>query len=317
MRAVLFNEYGGPDVLHVGEVAEPHAGAGQVRVAVRAVGVNPIDWKVRSGAMAQFIRVEFPSVPGEEAAGVVDEVGDGVDDVAVGDEVFGLAVGGGAAEYALLGHYAAKPAGLSWAEAAGLPAAAETAVRALDLLGVVADQTVLVNGAAGGVGSAAVQFARARGARVIGTASEANHEFLRTLGAEPTTYGEGMVDRVRQLAPDGVDRALDTAGRGALVNLIEITGSPDDVVTTADPSADRARRARHQRGGQACLAGARPSCRALRSGEVEGVGRAGVPARPGARGPAHKPGRTRAWQARPDRRVGLGAPPPPPTATPC
>lgn len=111
-------------------------------------------------------------------------------------------------------------------------------MRALDLLGVGADQTVLVNGAAGGVGTAAVQFARVRGARVIGTASEANHEFLRTLGAEPTTYGEGMVDRVRQLAPDGVDRAaLDTAGRGALVDLIEITGSPDNVVTTADFSA--------------------------------------------------------------------------------
>jgi NADPH:quinone reductase-like Zn-dependent oxidoreductase len=237
MRALQFSEYGGPDVLHVGEVAEPHAGAGQVRVAVRAVGVNPIDWKKRSGAMAQFMPVEFPSVPGQEVAGVVDEVGDGVDDVAVGDEVFGFAVGGGAAEYALLDHYAGKPAGLSWAEAAGLPAAAETAVRALDLLGVVADQTVLVNEAAGGVGTAAVQFARVRGARVIGTASEANHEFLRTLGAEPTTYGEGMVDRVRQLAPDGVDRALDTAGRGALVDLIEITGSPDNVVTTADFSA--------------------------------------------------------------------------------
>jgi NADPH:quinone reductase-like Zn-dependent oxidoreductase len=237
MRAVQFNNYGGPDVLHVGDLAEPHAGAGQVRVTVRAVGVNPIDWKRRSGAMAQFMPVEFPSIPGEEVAGVVDEVGDGVDDVAVGDEVFGFAVGGGAAEYALVDHYAGKPAGLSWAEAAGLSAVAETAVRALDLLGVVADQTVLVNGAAGGVGTAAVQFARARGARVIGTASEANHEFLRTLGAEPTTYDEGMVDRVRQLAPDGVDRALDTAGRGALVDLIEITGSPDNVVTTADFNA--------------------------------------------------------------------------------
>ena len=237
MRALQFSEYGGPEVLHVGEVVEPHAGAGQVRVAVRAVGVNPIDWKVRSGAMAQFMPVEFPSVPGVEVAGVVDEVGDGVDDVAVGDEVLGFAVGGGAAEYALVDHYAGKPAGLSWAEAAALPAAAETAVRTLDLLGVLPGQTVLVNGAAGGVGTAAVQFARARGARVIGTASEANHEFLRTLGAEPTTYDEGMVDRVRQLAPDGVDRALDTAGRGALVDLIEITGSPDNVVTTADFSA--------------------------------------------------------------------------------
>ena len=237
MKALQFSEYAGPEVLHVGEVAEPHAGAGQVRVAVRAVGVNPIDWRVRSGAMAQFMPVEFPSVPGVEVAGVVDEVGEGVNDVTVGDEVFGFAVGGGAAEYALVDHYAGKPAGLSWAEAAGLPGAAETAVRTLDLLGVVPGQTVLVNGAAGGVGTAAVQFARARGARVIGTASEANHEYLRTLGAEPTTYGEGMVDRVRQLAPDGVDRALDTAGRGALVDLIELTGGPDNVVTTADFSA--------------------------------------------------------------------------------
>jgi NADPH:quinone reductase-like Zn-dependent oxidoreductase len=237
MRAVQFDEYGGPDVLHVAEAEEPHAGAGQVRVAVRAAGVNPIDWKLRSGAMAQIAPVEFPAIPGVEVAGVVDEVGDGVNDVAVGDELFGFAVGGGAAEEALLEHYAAKPAALSWAAAAAVPAAAETAVRTLDLLGVVADQTVLVNGAAGGVGTAAVQFARVRGARVIGTASEANHEFLRTLGAEPTTYGEGMVDRVRQLAPDGVDRALDTAGRGALVDLIEITGSPDNVVTTADFSA--------------------------------------------------------------------------------
>ena len=237
MRAVQFDEYGGPEVLHVGEAEEPHAGPGQVRVAVRAAGVNPIDWKRRSGAMAQVMPAEFPSTPGDEVAGVVDEVGDGVDDVAVGDEVFGFAVGGGAAEYAVLDHYAAKPAGLSWAEAAGLPVAVETAVRALDLLGVEEGQTVLVNGAAGGVGTAAVQFARARGARVIGTAGEANHEFLRTLGAEPTTYGDGMVDRVRQLAADGVDRALDTAGHGALPALVELTGSPDAVVTIADFSA--------------------------------------------------------------------------------
>jgi len=124
MRVVQFSQYGGPEVLHVGAAEEPHAGAGQVRVAVRAAGVNPIDWKVRSGAMAQVMPVEFPSVPGVEVAGVVDEIGDGVTDVAVGDEVFGFSVGGGAAEYALLDHYAAKPAGLSWAEAAALPVAA-------------------------------------------------------------------------------------------------------------------------------------------------------------------------------------------------
>lgn len=237
MKAVQFSEYGGPEVLHVAEAEEPHAGPGQIRVAVEGAGVNPVDGKIRSGAMRQFMPVELPSIPGSDVAGVVDEVGEGVTDAAVGDEVFGFAVGGAAAEHAVLEHYAAKPAGLSWAEAAGLPVAVETAVRTLDLLGLEPGQTILVNGAAGGVGAAAVQFARARGARVIGTAGEGNHEFLRALGAEPTTYGDGMVQRVRELAPEGVDRALDTAGRGALPELIEITGSPDNVVTIADFSA--------------------------------------------------------------------------------
>lgn len=233
MKAVQFSEFGEPEVLRVIDVEEPHAGAGQIRVAVKGAGVNPIDWKRRNGMM----KVDLPSIPGIEAAGVVDEVGDGVTGVAVGDEVFGSSVGGASAEHAVLDHYAAKPAGLSWAEAAGLPVAVETSVRTLDLLGVESGQTVLVNGAAGGVGSAAVQFARARGARVIGTASEGNHEFLRSLGAEPTVYGEGLVDRVHELAPDGVDLALDTSGRGALPDLIEITGSPDNVVTIADFTA--------------------------------------------------------------------------------
>ncbi len=236
MKAVQFSEYGAPDVLHVADVEEPHAGPGQIRVAVKGAGINPMDWKLRSGAMSEFMPLDLPSVPGLEVAGVVDEVGHGVTDVSAGDEVFGSAAAG-AAEHAVLEHYAAKPAALSWEEAAGLTVAAETAVRTLDLLGVESGQTVLVNGAAGGVGIAAVQFARARGARVIGTASEANHEFLRSLGAEPTTYGDGLADRVRELAPDGVDRALDTAGRGALPALIEITGSPDNVITIADFSA--------------------------------------------------------------------------------
>jgi NADPH:quinone reductase-like Zn-dependent oxidoreductase len=237
MKAVQFTEYGEPDVLHVADVEEPHADAGQIRVAVKGASVNPIDWKRRSGVMRDAMPVDFPSIPGSDVAGVVDEVGDGVTDVAVGDEVFGNSVGGASAEHALMDHYAAKPASLPWAEAAGLPVAVETAVRTLDLLGVEPGQTVLVNGAAGGVGSAAVQFARARGARVIGTASESNHEFLRTLGAEPTLYGDGLVERVRELAPDGVDLALDTAGKGALPDLIEITGSPDNVVTIADFTA--------------------------------------------------------------------------------
>lgn len=237
MRAVQFAEYGGPEVLRVAEVPDPHAGPGRIRIAVRASGVNPFDWKVRSGGMRQMMAIELPSIPGSDVAGVVDEVGEGVTGVAVGDEVFGFAIGGAAAEYAVLEHFAQKPAGMSWPEAAGLPVPVETAVRTLDLLGVAKGRTLLINGAAGGVGLAATQFALDRGATVIGTASPSNHEYLRTLGATPTTYGEGLVDRVREIAPDGVDAALDTAGRGALPDLVRITGSPDRVVTIADPAA--------------------------------------------------------------------------------
>jgi NADPH:quinone reductase-like Zn-dependent oxidoreductase len=184
-----------------------------------------------------MMQVELPSIPGVEVAGVVDEVGDGVGGVSVGDAVFGFALSAGSAQYAVVEQFALKPAAMSWAEAAGLPVAVETAVRTLDLLDVKAGDTVLINGAAGGVGVAATQFARARGASVIGTASHNNHDFLRSLGATPTTYGEGLVGRVSQIAPDGVDLALDTAGRGALPDLIEITGSPDNVVTIADYNA--------------------------------------------------------------------------------
>jgi NADPH:quinone reductase-like Zn-dependent oxidoreductase len=237
VRAIEFAEYGGPEVLRVAEVEEPHAGPGQIRIAVRAASVNAIDWKKRSGMLAEYMPVELPHVGGYDASGVVDEVGDGVEGVAVGDDVFGFTVGGqGAmAEYALLDRFAAKPAGLAWEEAAGYPVAVETAARVLDLLG--GGTTLVVNGAAGGVGSAAVQLARERGLRVIGTASEGNHEFLRSLGAEPTTYGDGLVERVRALG--GADLAFDTAGFGALPDLIAITGSPDKVVTIADYTAEQ------------------------------------------------------------------------------
>jgi NADPH:quinone reductase-like Zn-dependent oxidoreductase len=238
MKAVQFSEYGDPEVLHVAEVDEPHAGPGQIRIAVRSAGVNPIDWKIRSGMLAER-PLATPTTPGSDVAGVVDEVGEGVDDVAVGDDVFGFAIGGGAAEHTLLAHYARKPPELSWEEAGGFPVAVETAARTLDALGVGEGQTVLITGAAGGVGTAAVQLARLRGARVIGTASERNHDFLRSLGAEPTTYGDGLVERVRELAPDGIDRALDTAGRGALPDLIELTGDAGNVVTIADYRAPK------------------------------------------------------------------------------
>jgi NADPH:quinone reductase-like Zn-dependent oxidoreductase len=235
MKAVTFTEYGDPEVLHVADVEAPHPGPGQVRIAVRAAGVNPVDWKARSGAMRTVMPVSFPAIDGREAAGVVDEIGADVGDVAVGDEVFGFSVGGAAAELAILDDYARKPAGLAWEEAAGLPVAVETSVRVFTVLGGVKEgQTLVVNGAAGGVGAVAVQLARVRGARVIGTASEGNHEFLRSLGAEPTTYGDGMVERIRALAPDGVDLAFDTAGHGGVPDLVTLTGDPAKVATIAD-----------------------------------------------------------------------------------
>jgi len=235
MKAVMFTEYGEPDVLHVAEADAPRPGPGQVRIAVRAAGVNPIDWKARSGMIRDVMPLQFPVIDGREAAGVVDEVGPDVSGVAPGDEVFGFAVGGAAAEEAVLDDFARKPAGLAWEEAAALPVAVETSLRVFGLLGGVGEgQTLVVNGAAGGVGVAAVQIARARGARVIGTASEANHEFLRSLGVEPTTYGDGMADRIRALAPDGVDLAFDTAGKGGIPDLVALTGDPARVATIAD-----------------------------------------------------------------------------------
>ncbi len=231
MKAIQYSRFGGPDVLELVQLPDPHPGPGQVRVAVRAAAVNPIDWKVRSGMMGG----ELPQRTGREVAGIVDEVGDGVSDVAAGDAVFGFAAdGGGAAELVIVADYAPIPSSLDFAQAAGLPVAVETAVRTLDLLGVAADTTLLVNGAAGAVGSSAVQIARARDARVIGTASLGNHDYLRSLGAEPTTYGEGLVQRVRRLAPDGTDAALDAAGGGALPALVELAGGPEHVVTIAD-----------------------------------------------------------------------------------
>jgi NADPH:quinone reductase-like Zn-dependent oxidoreductase len=231
MRAAQFSQFGGPEVLEIVELPDPHPAAGQIRVAVRAAAINPVDWKVRSGMMGG----DLPQTTGREVAGVVDEIGEGVTEAAVGDEVFGFAAGGGgAAEFALLEDYAPTPPSLDFAAAASLPVAVETAVRTLDALGVTAGQTVLINGAAGGVGQAAVQIARNRGARVIGTASEANHEFLRALGAQATTYGDGLAERVRELAPEGVDAALDAAGGGALPALVQVTGDPQRVITIAD-----------------------------------------------------------------------------------
>jgi NADPH:quinone reductase-like Zn-dependent oxidoreductase len=231
------DEFGGPEVLHETEVPTPEPAAGQVRVRTRAVGLNPLDAKVRSGGMAAAFPTPLPALLGIEVAGTVDAVGDGVSDVAVGDDVFGLASGGAYAEYALSGSYAPKPAELDWAAAVALPVAGETAGRVLDLLDLRDGETLLINGAAGAVGTMAVQLAVARDVRVIGTAAEANHEYLKGLGAIPTTYGPGLVDRVRALAPDGIDAVFDVAGRGALADSIELRGGTGRIITIADPAA--------------------------------------------------------------------------------
>jgi NADPH:quinone reductase-like Zn-dependent oxidoreductase len=249
VKAARFSRFGGPEVLEIVDLPDPHPGPGQVRIAVRAAGVNPSDWKKREGLMDP----ELPQTMGYEAAGVVDELGEGVADVAVGDRVFGLSAEGAAqAELAVLSFYAPIPPSLDFAGAAALPAAIETATRALDQLGVGAgagrSSTLLINGASGSVGSAAVQLALARGVRVIGTASPANHDYVRSLGAEPVAYGEGLAGRVRALAPDGVDAALDVAGSGVLPELIELADGSEQVVTIADFAGAREHGVRFSRG---------------------------------------------------------------------
>ncbi|MFD0363517.1 NADP-dependent oxidoreductase [Nocardia sp. GCM10030253] len=236
MRAIAFDEFGGPDVLKVVDVPIPEPGEGEVRVAVRAAGVNPADWKIRSGALT-FGDPVFPQYPGGEVAGVVDAVGPSVTGVAVGDEVFGWARRGGYAEYALSGAVARKPAGLDWADAVALPVAVSTADTVLKSLRLKPGETLLINGAAGAVGSMAVQLAVADGVIVIGTASPANQDIVRALGATATTYGDGLADRVRALAPTGIDAVFDAAGHGVLPAAIELRGGTDRIVTIADPAA--------------------------------------------------------------------------------
>lgn len=236
MRAVRFTRYGGPEVLEVAEVPEPHAGPGQVRIRVRAAAVNPYDWKVRSGAEAGGRPLERPVITGLEAAGIVDEVGEGVTGTRVGDAVFGPTVRGAAAEFAVLRHWGPVPDGLPFVDAAGLAVVSETAERCLRHLDADAGATIVVHGAAGAVGQAAVQLARQRGLTVIGTARGANHDLLRAMGAGPTEYGPGLVARVAALAPDGVAGVIDTAGT-QLADLIAVAGAPARVVSIANPNA--------------------------------------------------------------------------------
>ncbi|WIY02744.1 NADP-dependent oxidoreductase [Amycolatopsis mongoliensis] len=236
MRAITFSAYGGPDVLQLSEVPVPEPGPGQVRLAIRAAGINPIDWKIRSGFMQQNFQVAFPHIPGLEVAGVVDAVGEGAD-FAVGDEVFGWSETGAYAEYALAKTLAPKPAGISWADAAALPVAGETALRVLGLLDVREGETLLVHGASGTVGRFAAQVAVAKGLTVIGTAGSRNLDDLKSLGVVPVLYGDGWLDRVREAASGPVDAVFDTTGHGVLPGSVELRGTKDRVITIADGAA--------------------------------------------------------------------------------
>ena len=237
MQAITYTENGGPEVLHLAEAPKPTPRPTEVLVAVRLAAVNPYDVKLRSGAMAGSMKQTFPTIPGSEIAGVIDSFGSDVTGVSVGDEVFGWSIGGGAAEFARASVFAVKPPKLAWDVAVALPVAGETALRSLALLGLQAGETLLIHGAAGSVGSMAVQLAVQRGVTVIGTCSEKDAESVRELGAHPVRYGDGVFERVRGLATDGVDAVLDTAGRGVLPGSIDLVGGTDRVVTIADPAA--------------------------------------------------------------------------------
>jgi NADPH:quinone reductase-like Zn-dependent oxidoreductase len=236
MRAVQYEQYGGPEVLEMAEVDEPHATAGRIRIAVHAAGVNAADWKIRDGAFSGGKPLAKPSITGLDAAGIVDEVGEGVTDVRVGDRVFGSG-SGTFAEHAVLTSWAVLPHQVSFAEGAAAPVPLDTAVRVLDAVEAGQGDTLVVSGAAGGVGTVLIQLARARGLIVIGTASAANLEYVEALGALATTYDDGWVQRVRDLAVAEVNVAADLAGAGVLPQLIELTGDPAKVVSIADYSA--------------------------------------------------------------------------------
>ncbi len=224
-------------MLELTEVLLPEPAAGQVRVRVHAASVNPIDIKRRRGDLATVMPVSFPVRPGIDFAGVIDAVGSDDGEHRVGDDVLGFAISGSYAEFALAEVVTAKPADLSWELAASLPTVGETAARVLRDLDLPDGGTLLVHGAAGGVGSIATQLGASRGIKVIGVSGAAGADMVRAHAATHVGYDEDLVQSVRALAPQGVDRALDASGRGVLPALIELTGSPERVITIADGSA--------------------------------------------------------------------------------
>ncbi|MEI5099690.1 NADP-dependent oxidoreductase [Streptomyces sp. PmtG] len=244
MKAISYRAYGGPEVLEYGDVRDPKVGPDAVLVKVRAAAVNPVDHKCREGYLDSVLDTVFPVIPGWDVAGVVVQPGAAVTEFSVGDEVIGYVredflSRGTFAEYvaAPVRTLARKPRNLTFEEAAGLPLAGLTAYQVVHkALAVGEGDVVLVHAAAGGVGSFAVQLARHAGARVIGTASERNHGYLRELGAEPVSYGDGLAERVRALAPEGVDAAFDTIGGDTLRVSADLLAPGGRLASIADGS---------------------------------------------------------------------------------
>ncbi|MET9696492.1 NADP-dependent oxidoreductase [Streptomyces sp. NPDC006529] len=247
MKAITYSAYGTdgtPGTLELVDAPEPKVGPGEVLVRVRAAGVNPVDWKIAAGYLDPTLEVRYPVIPGWDVAGVVEAVGADTFDYAVGDEVYGYL----RKEWVQLGTYAElvsapvrtlarKPRELTFEQAAGIPLAGLTAYQSLKRVNVTAGETVVIHSAAGGTGSLGVQIAVALGARVIGTAGTHNHDYLRSLGAEPVLYGEGLADRISALAPHGIDAGLDFFGDGAVELLQGLVKQRDRVVSIADYEA--------------------------------------------------------------------------------
>ncbi len=240
-RIVVFAEYGEPEVLHIVEIDDPTPADGEIRIRIKAAGVQPFDAAYRRGTFDQYKPATFPAQVGNEAAGVVDAVGPEVIGFAVGDEVIAFLDSTGYADTTIApaANAVHKPATTPWPEAGVLSASGQTADTALDALGVATGDRLLVHAAAGGVGSFAVQLAVARGATVIGSASQRNHAYLEDLGAVPVAYGNGLADRVRALVPDGITAALDCIGGEANDVSVKLLGSPDRAVTLVDWEAEQ------------------------------------------------------------------------------
>jgi NADPH:quinone reductase len=235
-RAVRFDSYGDVDVLYVDEVEVPHPGRGELVIAVKAAGTNPGEIKIRSGAAKAVFPASFPSGQGSDCAGIVTEVGDGVEGITVDAEVLGWSEQRSSqADYVVLpaGQVVAKPAELSWEVAGSLYVVGVTAYAAADAVGAGPGDTVVVSAAAGGVGSVVVQLLRSRGSDVIGIASTANHDWLRSVGVTPVEYGDRVAERVQAAAPNGVDAFIDTFGPEYIDLALQLGVAKDRINTIA------------------------------------------------------------------------------------